>query len=226
MRTRFFGAFYSLGLSPECLKLAARARRFAHFCAPLRIHFAERVRYTRRGVNSFTSMALMSTNIQIRRANVTDLEAITAIYNEAILTTTATFDTEPKLVDDRLPWFEAHDARHPILVAEIDGRIVGWASLSRWSDRAAYDDTAETSFYVGSESRGRGIGRQLKQAIIDEATALGFHTLIARVAEGSNESLHLNESFGFFHVGTLKQVGRKFGRLLDVHILQKMLRVE
>jgi L-amino acid N-acyltransferase len=162
-------------------------------------------------------------NVKIRRANLADLEAITAIYNEAILTTTATFDTEPKLVADRLPWFEEHDARHPILVAEVDGEIVGWASLSRWSDRSAYDDTAETSFYVSSQHRGQGLGRKLKQAIIDEAKSLGFHTLIARVAEGSSESLHLNEAFGFVHVGTLKQVGRKFGRLLDVHILQKML---
>lgn len=162
-------------------------------------------------------------NVQIRRANLSDLEAITAIYNEAILTTTATFDTEPKLAADRLPWFEEHDVRHPILVAVVDGQVVGWASLTRWSDRRAYDDTAETSFYVSSQYRGRGIGRLLKQAIIDEAQALGFHTLIARVAEGSNESLHLNEAFGFFHVGTLKQVGRKFGRLLDVHIMQKML---
>jgi phosphinothricin acetyltransferase len=159
----------------------------------------------------------------IRRAGLADLEAITAIYNEAILTTTATFDTDPKLAADRLSWFEAHDARHPILVAEVDGQVAGWASLSSWSDRRAYEDTAETSFYVTSQQRGKGIGRQLKQAIIDEAKSLGFHTLIARVAEGSNESLHLNESFGFFHVGTLKQVGRKFGKLLDVHILQKML---
>jgi phosphinothricin acetyltransferase len=76
---------------------------------------------------------------------------------------------------------------------------------------------------VKSEFRGRGIGRKLKQATIEEARRLEFHTLIARVAEGSEASLHLNESFGFFHVGTMKEVGRKFGRLLDVHILQKML---
>jgi L-amino acid N-acyltransferase len=164
------------------------------------------------------------TSVAIRRAGLADLEAITAIYNEAILTTTATFDTEPKLAADRVPWFEEHDPRHPILVAEVDAQVIGWASLTRWSDRRAYDDTAETSFYVSSEQRGQGIGRRLKQAIIDEAIALEYHTLIARVAEGSNESLHLNASFGFFHVGTLKQVGRKFGRLLDVHILQKMLR--
>jgi phosphinothricin acetyltransferase len=152
-----------------------------------------------------------------------DLDAITDIYNEAILTTTATFDTGPKSTAERLQWFQSHDERHPILVAVMDGRVVGWASLSRWSERRAYDDTAETSFYVKSEFRGQGIGRRLKEATIEEARRLRFHTLIARVAEGSGESLHLNESLGFVHVGTLKEVGRKFDRLLDVHIMQKML---
>jgi phosphinothricin acetyltransferase len=161
--------------------------------------------------------------ITIRHAELADLEAITAIYNEAIQTTTATFDIEPKSTADRREWFEAHDERHPILVAVVDGQVVGWSALTEWSERHAYDDTAETSFYVKSEQRGRGIGRELKRATIEEARRLRFHTLIARVAEGSDESLHLNQSYGFVLVGTLKQVGRKFGRLLDVHILQMML---
>jgi len=165
----------------------------------------------------------MKAAVQIRKAKRSDLEAIRKIYNEAILTTTATFDTEPKSADERLQWFQSHDERHPILVAVVDGKVVGWASLTRWSDRTAYDDTAETSFYVKSEFRGRGIGRKLKEAIIEEARRLRFHTLIARVAEGSQESVHLNESAGFVLVGTLKEVGRKFGKLLDVHIMQKML---
>lgn len=165
----------------------------------------------------------MTVAILIRRATDADLPAMTDIYNEAVRTTTATFDTEPKTIDERRVWFAAHDERHPVLVAECDGRVVGWSSLSRWSDRKAYADTAETTFYVAADSRGRGIGRQLKQAIIDEARRLGFHTLIARVAEESLASLHLNESAGFRRVGTLKEVGRKFGRLLDVHILQLML---
>jgi phosphinothricin acetyltransferase len=165
----------------------------------------------------------MNTTVQIRKAELTDLEAIRGIYNEAILTTTATFDTEPKGADERLQWFQSHDARHPIIVAVVDGNVVGWASLTQWSDRAAYDDTAETSFYVKSEFRGRGIGRKLKTATIEIARQLRLHTLIARVAEGSDESIHLNESAGFVRVGTLKEVGRKFGKLLDVHIMQKML---
>ena len=165
----------------------------------------------------------MNPTVQIRKAALADVEAIREIYNEAILTTTATFDTEPKSAAERLQWFQSHDERHPIIVAVVDGKVVGWASLTQWSDRAAYDDTAETSFYVKSEFRGRGIGRRLKAATIEEACRLRFHTLIARVAEGSDESIHLNESAGFVLVGTLKEVGRKFGKLLDVHIMQKML---
>jgi L-amino acid N-acyltransferase len=167
----------------------------------------------------------MSTNasITIRRAELADLAAIADIYNEAIVTTTATFDTEPKSIAERTQWFQSHDERHPVLVAVVDGRVVGWSSLTRWSERSAYDDTAETSFYVHSTHRGRGVGRRLKEATIEESRRLKFHTLIARVAEGSHESIHLNESFGFVFVGTLRQVGRKFDRLLDVHIYQKLL---
>ena len=111
--------------------------------------------------------------ISIRPAELGDLEAITDIYNEAILTTTATFDTEPKSITERREWFQAHGERFPVLVAVVEGKVVGWTSLSKWSDRRAYDETAETSFYVKSEHRGQGIGRRLKGAIIDEARRLG-----------------------------------------------------
>ena len=161
--------------------------------------------------------------VTIRRAELSDAPAIADIYNEAILTTTATFDTEPKSVEERAEWLLSHDERHPVLVAVVDGKVVGWTSLSSWSDRCAYADTAETSFYVHSTHQGRGIGGRLKKAIVEEARRLRYHTLIARVAEESHESIHLNERAGFVHVGTLKEVGRKFGRLLGVHIMQKML---
>jgi phosphinothricin acetyltransferase len=165
----------------------------------------------------------MPTTLLIRRAEAPDIAAITEIYNEAILTTTATFDIEIKSIADRIEWFQAHDDRHPILVATVDGVVAGWASLSKWNQRRAYDDAAETSFYVKAEYRGQSIGRKLKEAIIEEARRLRFHTLIAQVADESKESLHLNLSCGFVLVGTLKEVGRKFDRLIGVHILQKML---
>jgi phosphinothricin acetyltransferase len=161
--------------------------------------------------------------IDIRIAVPSDVEAITEIYNEAVLNSTATFDTEPKTTEERKQWLMSHDNRHPVLVAVVDGVIAGWSSISRWSDRPAYDDTVETSFYVGAGFRGKGIGRMLKEATISEARRLGYHTLIARIAQDNPVSLHLNESMGFVHVGTLKEVGRKFGKLLDVHILQKIL---
>jgi phosphinothricin acetyltransferase len=165
----------------------------------------------------------MSADLLIRRATPADVAAITEIYNEAILTTTATFDIEPKTTADRAEWLEAHEERFPVFVAEVDGRVLGWTSLTRWSERAGYDDTAETALYVHSAQRSRGIGRRLKAALIDEARRLGFRTLIVRVTEDSEASLHLNRDAGFVLVGTLKQAGRKFGRLLDVHIMQKML---
>ena len=132
----------------------------------------------------------MDTNasFSIRHAELTDAAGIADVYNEAILHTTATFDTEPKSVDDRKEWLQSHDDRHPVLVAVLDGRVVGWASLTYWSDRPAYDDTAETSFYVHSSCRGRGIGRKLKEAIIEEARRLRYHTLIARWPRGAKRA--------------------------------------
>ena len=161
--------------------------------------------------------------VTIRRADLSDVPAITEIYNEAILTTVATFDTEVKTITDREQWFRAHGERHPILVALMDDRVVGWASLTEWSDRCAYSDTAEASFYVHSQFRHQGIGRKLLEAIIAEGRNARLHTLLGRIAEGSEGSMHLAKVVGFVHLGTMKEVGRKFGRLLDVHLLQLML---
>lgn len=161
--------------------------------------------------------------VSIRVARPTDAGAIADIYNEAIRSTTATFDTEPKSEDDRLRWLESHDERHPVLVAELDNRVVGWAALTKWSDRPAYDQTAESSFYVGGQFRGRGIGRALKERLIEEARRIGYHSILARVAEASDASIRINQSFGFRHIGTMKEVGLKFGQQLDVHLMQLML---
>ncbi len=165
----------------------------------------------------------MTSDVSIRLAGPHDVAAIAAIYNEAIRTTTATFDTEPKSAEDRSRWLEAHDERHPVFVAEIDGKVVGWAALTKWSDRPAYYQTAESSCYVAELFRSRGIGRVLKGKLIEEARRLGFHTLLARAAGESDASIHINETFGFQHIGTMKEVGFKFGRRLDVHVMQLML---
>jgi len=158
--------------------------------------------------------------LTIRKATLKDLGAITEIYNAAILQTVATFDTEPKTGEEQKSWFAHHDARHPVLVAEQDNQIVGWASLSMWADRCAYSDTAEASLYVREEYRGKGIGRRLNEAIMQEGGKAGLHTLIARITEGNEASLHLARSAGYQHIGVMKEVGRKFDRLLDVHLMQ------
>ena len=160
--------------------------------------------------------------VSIRPAQLVDVTAITEVYNEAVQHTTATFDTEPKTEAEQAAWFKSHDSRHPIMVAEQNGAVVGWAALSQWSDRQAYSDTAESSVYVKEGFRGQGIGRKLKEAILAEGRRVGLHTVIARVAEGNEVSLQLNESLGFRHVGVMKEVGRKFGQRLDVYLMQKI----
>ncbi|UCH90075.1 MAG: N-acetyltransferase [Thermoplasmata archaeon] len=160
--------------------------------------------------------------VSIRRATQDDLSAITEIYNYAILKTTATFDTEPKTVEEQKAWFEDHGSQNPILVAELDTVIVGWAALSKWSDRCAYSDTAEISLYVKEEYQGQKIGKILMERILEEGREAGLHTVIARIVEGNEISIHLHESNGFVQIGIMKEVGKKFGKLLDVYLLQKI----
>ena len=90
---------------------------------------------------------------EIRKAVPLDVPAITEIYNEAILTTTATFDIKPKTVASQRNWFKDHGKRNPVLVAVVDGKVVGWVSLSEYSARCAYADTVELSLYIKEEFR-------------------------------------------------------------------------
>jgi L-amino acid N-acyltransferase YncA len=156
----------------------------------------------------------------IRPATLDDLPAITDIYNQAILTTTATFDTETKTIEEQRSWFERHGPKNPILVVEKTGVVVGWAALSAWSDRCAYSNTAEASLYIAENNRYKGIGRELSTAIIKAGRDAGLHTLIARIVAGNDASLRLAEIQGFRQIGVMKEVGFKFGRLLDVVMMQ------
>jgi phosphinothricin acetyltransferase len=158
--------------------------------------------------------------VTIRRATVADIPAITEIYNEAILTTDATFDMQPKTEVEQEAWFRSHDERHPILVAQKDGEVVAWASLSEWSVRPAYRNTAELSVYVKAEYRNQGIGKKLIAGTLAAGRGCGLHTVISRIVEGNGASIHLHEVLGFTSTGTMREVGEKFGRLLDVRIMQ------
>ena len=163
----------------------------------------------------------MNDKVQIRNANIDDLPAIVEIYNEAILNTTATFDTEPKTPEEQSAWFSAHNEKRPIMVAEHEGRILGWSSLNSWSDRCAYSDTVEFSVYIDAKERGKGIGKSLMSTTIEFARgAKDIHTILVRIVGGNDVSIKMHESFGFKHIGIMREVGKKFGKLMDVHMMQ------
>lgn len=159
-------------------------------------------------------------SFRVRAASEADLPAILRIYNDAVLTTTATFDTQPETMAQRLTWFRHHGKRHPVLVLEHEGEVRGWASLSEWSTRCAYELTAENSIYIDEPFQGRGAGKVLLAQLIDAGRQAGLRTIVARVASTQTVSVHLHERAGFRHVGTMEQVGEKFGKLLDVCIMQ------
>lgn len=160
--------------------------------------------------------------VKIRAATLKDLKDITEIYNHAILNTTATFDTETKTVQEQKNWFKEHGPKNPIVVAEIDKEIVGFASLSKYSTRCAYSDTAEISIYVKEKYRGKGIGKKLIKEIVDIGEKAGIHAIISRIAEGNKISIHLHDIVGFKHVGIYEEVGYKFGKRLDVYLMEKI----
>jgi len=159
----------------------------------------------------------------IRKARIKDLESITEIYNDAVKNTVATFDLEPKTVEEQLIWFREHSSKNPVIVAEQDGFVVGWAALSKYNTKCAYSNTTEISLYVKKEFQGRGIGKKLMEGIITEGKKVGVHVILARITDGNKVSINLHEKFGFKHVGVLKQVGFKFGKYLDVYLMEKIL---
>ncbi|MCE5203413.1 MAG: N-acetyltransferase family protein [Coriobacteriales bacterium] len=164
--------------------------------------------------------------MHIRPATAADSAAIAAIYNDAITSSTATFDTEPKTPEDRAAWLTEHRERHPVLVAEKDGRVVGWGACSTWSDRCAYDATVELSVYVDPDEHRHGVGRTLSRELIGLAPALGIHSIIGRICTENTASLALAETLGFSLVGVMHEVGRKFGRWLDVAIWELLIDAE
>ena len=158
--------------------------------------------------------------ISIRHAAIDDNAAIMDIYNEAVLNTAATFDTEPRTSEKQLEWWSKHKNNHPILIAEQEGKIIGWASLSPWSDRCAYDTTVEVSVYIHKDYRGQGSGSRLLELITIEGKGLGNHTVLSRITQGNESSIHIHEKVGYQTIGIMKEVGFKFGKFLDVHMMQ------
>lgn len=165
----------------------------------------------------------MSPNL-LRPAIPADLPAINSIYNHYVLTSTATYQTVPETAEAREAWFEGRDqALHPVTVAEVEGVIAAWGSLSPFGKREAFARTVENSIYVHPDFQRRGLGRQLLLDQLERARAAGHHTLIAAISAEQDASLKLHELHGFTESGRLREAGWKFGRWLDLVYLQRML---
>jgi L-amino acid N-acyltransferase len=156
----------------------------------------------------------------IRGARESDLADILAIYNHAVVNTTATFDVTPRSAEAQGAWFLEHVPPHPAIVWEEEGRILGWASISPYASRCAYRFAGEGSVYVAPDARRMGIGEGLLRELIALGATNGLHTLVGLVTEENTASCRLAEKVGFRRVGTLEEVGYKFDRWLNVIIYQ------
>ena len=162
--------------------------------------------------------------MKIRRADIGDAEAIRAIYNQAVTETTVTFDLVPRTLDEQVQWIEQRQGALAAIVAEDDhGEILGFASLSRYRDRPAYATSVENSIYVALNAQRQGVGSALMEALIRVASDHGYHAIMARIAGAQEASIALHAKHGFQLVGVEREVGRKFGRWLDVALMQRLL---
>ncbi|WP_425098632.1 N-acetyltransferase family protein [Tropicibacter sp. S64] len=161
--------------------------------------------------------------MQIRDATEADLPAIMAIYNDAVIHTTAIWNDSTVDLENRRAWWQARaDLGYPVLVAEEDG-VLGYASFGDWRAFDGYRHTVELSVYVRSDIRGKGVGKALLSALIPRARACGKHVLIGGIEAGNVASIRLHEALGFTEVARMPQVGTKFGRWLDLVFLQLQL---
>lgn len=163
-------------------------------------------------------------NLKIRIADGADAARLSAIYNYYVVNSSATFATVPESQEERLAWLREHDkADLPVLVAVMDDQVLGFASLSYYHQRCAYRQTVEASVYLDNAYHSRGLGRRMLEELLVLAESKGFHAVLALICSENLPSLQLFEKSGFLEAGRLREVGRKFGRWLDVTILEKLL---
>lgn len=161
--------------------------------------------------------------MDVRAATAGDAEAIRDIYNLEVTTSTVTFDMVPRSLADQVTWLQQRSGTHAAVVATDGPIVVGFGSLSSYRNRPAYNTTVEDSVYVHRDHRGRGVGKLVLAELVDTARARGFHTVLGRIVGGHEASIGLHGSLGFTLVGTEVEVGRKFGRWLDVVVMQLLL---
>jgi phosphinothricin acetyltransferase len=163
-------------------------------------------------------------NLSIRDAVPADLPAILDIFNDVILTTTAVYSEQPVTLENRRAWFEERRARgYPVLTACMGETVAGFGSFGDFRPWPCYGPSVEHSVHVRADFRSHGIGRELVKALVARAEALGKHTIIAGVDSENVASFRLHQRLGFTEAAHLREVGLKFGRRLDLKLLQKML---
>ncbi|WP_278400521.1 GNAT family N-acetyltransferase [Stutzerimonas kunmingensis] len=168
---------------------------------------------------------LKELNVQIRDALDTDLAGILRIYNDAVENSTAIWNDRIVDLDNRRTWLaERHDQGYPVLVAiDEGGQVAGYASFGPWRPHDGFRHTVENSVYVSPDHRGSGIGRSLMKALIERARMLEKHVMVAFIESENRASVHMHQQLGFIHVGQMRQVGCKFGRWLDLTMMQLTL---
>jgi phosphinothricin acetyltransferase len=161
--------------------------------------------------------------ISISPVTQAELPALLDIYNHYIVHTPVTFDIEPRTLEQRREWLAQFSAsgRYRCFVANDDGRVVGYACSMQFKEKAAYGTTIETSIYCAPDCGGRGIGRQLYTTLFDALKGEDIHRAFAGITLPNAGSVGIHESFGFRHIGTYTEVGRKFGKYWDVGLFLK-----
>ena len=161
--------------------------------------------------------------LQVRAARFADLPLIQDIHNQGISDRVATLDTEPRTMADTQLWFKRHGPRHPVLVAEADGSLAGWAALNTFNVRPAYQYVADLSIYLARPWRGKGLGARLLSPLIVLARELGYHKIVLSAFPTNTAGMRLYARQGFTTVGIYKEMGLLDGRWVDTIIMEKLL---
>jgi len=161
--------------------------------------------------------------MNVRLARAVDSEPVAGIYNQGIADRGATFETEPRTAADMARRIEEDSERFPVLVAEEEGVILGWASIGLYRERRCYAGVGEFSVYIHRDARGRAVGRELLAELIVEARRRGYWKLLSRVFPSNAASLALCRALGFREVGTYEKHGRLDGKWLDVVIVERLI---
>ena len=161
----------------------------------------------------------------IREAKKGDLEDLLEIYNYEVINGISTLDLIPKSLGEWETWFYAHNVdNHPLYVADVDNRAVGYATLSSYRPKEAYKTTVELSIYVAADWRGKGVASALMAYTLDVARAMeDIHTVVSVITSGNRASVRLHQKFGFIYCGAVREVGMKFGSYRDIEMYQLLV---